>query len=527
MLKRFICGFLVLILAATCFYVAYTADDAGFAASRSEDEGISSGETASQRVAEDDGSLTLWYSDDALTEYLTSVALSFQQDQGIKVNIILKDGVQFLETINAVSVKPATERDEPLPDLYITSHDNLLRAYLAGLASPITDPAGVVTDAMYPQTALDAVSCYDHYVGYPLYYETNFLLYNKTYMASIAQNKIEADADLAEGMEATNELLENGPPEEEAETETDAVDDVQTEVSEEEMSDPMGEEDAVADPEVLEKLATMIPASIEDIKTFANNYDAPEAVESVFKWDVSDIFYNYFFVGNYMDVGGPHGDNAAIFNIYNSQAVESLREYQEMNQFFSIDTKVDSYDKILQDFIDGKMVFTVATTDAIKRIHEAQKAGDFEFEYGVSTLPDISSLLKARGLSVTDAVAVNGYSDKKPDANRFATYLVNYKAQDLYAKSGKVSCSKAVEYEDAEISKTMDEYERSVPLPKMVEAANYWVQLEIAFTKVWNGADPDETLKELSDTIGAQIEEIRANLPTQESFNAGAGTFVF
>lgn len=527
MLKRFICGFLVLILAATCFYVAYTADDAGFAASRSEDEGISSGETASQRVAEDDGSLTLWYSDDALTEYLTSVALSFQQDQGIKVNIILKDGVQFLETINAVSVKPATEHDEPLPDLYITSHDNLLRAYLAGLASPITDPAGVVTDAMYPQTALDAVSCYDHYVGYPLYYETNFLLYNKTYMASIAQNKIEADADLAEGMEATNELLENGPPEEEAETETDAENDEQTEVAEEEMSDPMGEEDAVADPEVLEKLATMIPASIEDIKTFANNYDAPEAVDSVFKWDVSDIFYNYFFVGNYMDVGGPHGDNAAIFNIYNSQAVESLREYQEMNQFFSIDTKVDSYDKILQDFIDGKMVFTIATTDAIKRIHEAQKAGDFEFEYGVSTLPDISSLLKARGLSVTDAVAVNGYSDKKPDANRFATYLVNYKAQDLYAKSGKVSCSKAVEYEDAEISKTMDEYERSVPLPKMVEAANYWVQLEIAFTKVWNGADPDETLKELSDTIGAQIEEIRANLPTQESFNAGAGTFVF
>ena len=77
MLKRFICAFLVLILAATCFYVAYTADDAGFAASRSEDEGISSGDIAGQGVTEDDGSLTLWYSDDVLTEYLTSVALSF------------------------------------------------------------------------------------------------------------------------------------------------------------------------------------------------------------------------------------------------------------------------------------------------------------------------------------------------------------------------------------------------------------------------------------------------------------------
>ena len=197
-----------------------------------------------------------------------------------------------------------------------------------------------------------------------------------------------------------------------------------------------------------------------------------------------------------------------------------------MNQFFSIDTKVDNYDNILQDFIDGKMVFTVATTDAIARIHQAQKNGDFNFEYGVSTLPDISSLLKARGLSVTDAVAINGYSGKKDEANRLATYIANYKAGDLYMKSGKVSCCKSVEYEDAEIANVMNEYEKSVPLPKMVEAANYWVQLEIAFTKVWKGADPDQTLAELSDTIGAQIEKIKANLPTQESFNAGAGTFV-
>ena len=477
----------------------------------------------------DDGSLTLWYSDEALTDYLSSAALSFQQDQGVKVNIVLKDGVQFLEDINANSVTEDKDRTEALPDLYITSHDNLLRAYLSGLASVITDPDGVVAPEMYPQTALNAVSCYDHYVAYPLYYETNYFLYNKTYMASIAQNRIEAEADLIEGEEATKELEENGAPKEEAEekkTDENKAEDGNEEVSEAEEENPMGEEDATADAEVLERLATMIPQTIEDIKTFANNYDAPEAVESVFKWDVTDIFYNYFFVGNYMDVGGEHGDNASIFNIYNSQAVECLSAYQAMNQFFSIDTKTDNYDNILQDFIDGKMVFTVATTDAIARIHEAQRNGDFNFEYGVSTLPDISSLLKARGLSVTDAVAVNGYSQKKDIANKLATYIAYYKASDLYMRSGKVSCCKSVEFEDAEIANIMAEYEKSMPLPKMVEASNYWVQLEIAFTKVWNGADPDETLRELSDTIGAQIEEIKANLPTQESFSAGGGNFV-
>lgn len=522
MIKRFICAALVLALAGSLWYVAATTYDTKYAETEAGQE-----ETATS----DDGSITLWYTDEALTDYLSSAALSFQQDKGIKVNIVLKDGVQFLENINKSSLAGPQVSSEPMPDMYITSHDNLMRAYLSGLACIITDPEGIMNEAMYPSTALHAVSCYGHYVAYPLYYETNYLLYNKTYMASIASSRIEAEADMAEGEEATRELEENGEPEEaakEVEVSEDEVSDASTDdsLTAEEEADPMGEEDATADPEVLERLATMIPSTIEDIKTFANNYDAPEAVESVFKWDVTDIFYNYFFVGNYMDVGGVDGDNAAVFNIYNSQAVECLRAYQEMNQFFSIDPKTDYYDRILQDFIDGKMVFTVATTDAIRRIHEAKKNGEFEFEYGVSTLPDISQLLKARGLSVTDAVAINGYSEKQAGANEFACYLVNDKASDLYMRSGKVSCCKAVRFDDPEIENVMAEYEKSMPLPKMVEATNFWVQLEIAFTRVWNGQDPDETLKDLSDTMGAQIEKIRANLPTQESFSAGGGTFV-
>lgn len=538
MLKRFICAMIIVALASSIWYVAYTTDDPDFSQKSSEDvseegEGTEGEADSTENIpTADRDALTLWYTDETLTDYLQSVALSYQHDKGVKVNIVLRDGVSFLEDINAASVGANAASGDVMPDLYITSHDNLLRAYLSGLASIITDPDGVVVPSMFPETAIDAVTCYDHAVAYPLYYETNFFLYNKTYMASIAQNKIEADADIAMAEEATEELLENGAPTEEAEEvsaedtsdgeDTGSEEDAET--SEED--NPMGEEDQVADAAVLKKLATMIPQTIEDIKTFANNYDAPEAVESVFKWDVTDIFYNYFFVGNYMEVGGPHGDNAAIFNIYNSQAVECLRAYQGMNQFFSIDPKVDNYDRILQDFIDGKMVFTVATTDAIARIHEAKNRGEFDFEYGVCTLPDISSLLKARGLSVTDAVAINGYSDKKADANMLATYLVNNKVSDLYLRSGKVACNKTVKYDDPEIANIMDEYKKSVPLPKMVEAANYWVQLEIAFMKVWEGSDPDETLKELSDTIGAQIEEIRASLPTQESFNAGAGNFI-
>ena len=50
-----------------------------------------------------------------------------------------------------------------------------------------------------------------------------------------------------------------------------------------------------------ERINAMIPSTIDDILSFADSYDAPEQVEAVFKWDVDDIFYNYFFVGNYID----------------------------------------------------------------------------------------------------------------------------------------------------------------------------------------------------------------------------------
>lgn len=540
-MRRYIRAIIVAALAIGLWYIAATTYDPMYGAVETD---LDLSDNAA--VEEDSNTLTIWYADEALTDYLSSVALSFQNDFGIKVIPVLKSGIEYLETINEVSVKDPSESEEAMPDLYITSHNNLLRAYLAGIAEPVSDPGYIMSDSTYPNVSLDAVTCYGQFVGYPLYYETGYFLYNKTYMASIAQNKIESDNDLAEGQAATEEIekgnIDKDPGElKENESDSENVNDSnvseKTEDGDESQdqsmidegaydAEAMGEEDAEVSQEVLEKLATMIPSTLDDITTFANNYDAPEAVESVFKWDVTDIFYNYFFVGKYMEVGGKAGDNAAVFNIYNQQAVQCLDAYKGMSQFFTIDTDKDNYDSILQDFIDGKLVFTVATTDAIAKIREAKEKGEFEFDYGVTTLPDVSSLLKTRGLSVTDAVAINGYSKKQEEANILATYIVSNKVDELYKKAGKVACNKNVEYEDSEISHVIAEYEKSMPLPKIVEAANYWVQLEIAFTKVWNGADPDTTLKELSDTIGAQIEEIRANLPTQESFLAGGGKFI-
>ncbi len=177
----------------------------------------------------------------------------------------------------------------------------------------LEDDEETVIEDNCPTTALRPVSCDGKLVAYPLYFETNFFLYNKTYMASIAQNRIQTETDSLEGQAAQAEADAGNPAEKEkTDDEKKAADNGEnvdeqnaenSENSDEEASEegePFGDEDSVADQEVLDRLATMIPSKISDITTFANNYDAPDAVEAVFKWDVTDIFYNYFFVGNYM-----------------------------------------------------------------------------------------------------------------------------------------------------------------------------------------------------------------------------------
>ena len=130
-----------------------------------------------------------------------------------------------------------------------------------------------------------------------------------------------------------------------------------------------------------------VPQTIEDILAFADGYNAPEQVEAVFSWDVSDVFYNYFFLGNYVNVGGRGGDDETQIDIYNLDAIRCLEAYQELTQYFSIDPEEVSYESVAQDFLDGKLVFTIATTDMVSRLEQASADGQLPLRLGCRARP--------------------------------------------------------------------------------------------------------------------------------------------
>lgn len=455
-----------------------------------------------------------WYTDEALTDYLSSAAVAYGETHDVRVIPVLTSGLEYLESVNKASIQSETP-----PDLYIVSNDSLEKAFLAGLASPINENEWEEIKEGYPDAARLAVTYKNKVIAYPFYFETSSLLYNRTYLEDFAGKQIEAEADAAAAEEAMAQIEASGPEETDSSEETDGPEEAngpeETDGSEEidgpeetdgtATVDSAGENDADMQRKIEERVKEILPSTIDDILSFANEYDAPEQVEAVFKWDVTDIFYNYFFAGNYMVVGGAAGDSTANMNIYNKDAIDCLRVYQDMNQFFSIDTKEISYEGVLQDFIDGKIVYTVATTDAVAKLEEAKKEGKFSYDYSIAPVPDINDRLLTRSLSVTNCVVVNGYSDKQETAGDFARFLTGEYTDTLYSRTGKVASRYGVDYGNINLQEFVNEYETSIPMPKMIETSNFWVELEIAFAQIWDGADVNDRLRELSEQIMTQV----------------------
>lgn len=274
--------------------------------------------------------------------------------------------------------------------------------------------------------------------------------------------------------------------------------------------------------EIARRVVECLPDTIAELEEFADSYEAPEQVEAVFKWDVSDILYNYSFAGDHLIVGGENGDDPDQINIYNLETLQCLTTFQELNQFFSIETRDVSYDSVMQDFLEGKIVFTVAGTEAVNRMAAAQADGSFAYEYGFYSMPDLTEELQSRSLSITTCIAVNGYTELEEQANDFARFMmVDWTSGlNLQESTGKMPVYGFPLYDDYRFAAS---YEESMPMPKMMTTGNFWVQMEIAFTNIWEGGDVNALLKGLSEQIMRQVtgddsyEEEYIEMPVEEA----------
>ena len=429
-----------------------------------------------------------WYSDESLSGYINAAAVSFGEQNKVRVIPVLTSDSEYLEVINQ-----ETLHSDQIPDIYLLSSDSLEKAYLAGLATKVPDTEGICDTDHFSRAALAAVTYDDKIIGYPVYFDTSALVYNEDYLRTWATQQAEKElsgsSDNDEPVGEGEEIIEEDSLPEDQTTEQAAVDEAAV--------------NALAE----QYFAKALPSTVDDLLNIADTFDAPEGVEGVMKWDVNNIFYNYWIVGNYMIVGGDPGDDRNDININNPETIQCLEVYKALNQFFFIESDTVTYDSVIQDFIDGKTMFTIGTTDVVKRLEDAKADGSLTFNYGIARMPDVSAELSSRSLSVTGAAVINGYSEHKELADRFAAYLAEGYSDGLYERSGKMPASlhAAENADNGALTVFADEYADSVSLPKMLETGNFWMQLEVLFSKVWNGEDVTTLIEQLAGTIAEQV----------------------
>ena len=397
--------------------------------------------------------LTLWYTDEKLNPYLVEAASEFEEQNHVEITLQLVTAVDYIEHINTASIS-----DLGGPDLFITSSELLEKARLAGITVENDSFTDRELEMYFPRQALSAASCGGALMAYPFYFETCCLLYNKNYV------------DTA-------------------------------------------------------------PATIDDILAYADSYEGSEEtaqVENIFKWNVADIFSNFFFIANYVNLGGETGDDPSQVQLMADEVTACLQYYQSLNAFFAIDAEEVTTENVIQEFIDGKTVYTIEKTDAIAQIDaaiaaqaaegetseeegaegEASEAEGTEAEgyfYGIAQVPDLTSELATKGLSVTNSVVVNAYSSQRDLAKSFARYLTCDKAGDLYALTGKMPVRLDVEYENPEMTVLLEQYENSVEVPKLTDLSNYWIEMEIAFANIWQGSDAQTEAESVAQEMMAQL----------------------
>ena len=396
-----------------------------------------------------------WYSDEALSGYINAAAVSFGEQNKVRVIPVLTSDSEYLEAVNQETLHSAQ-----IPDIYLLSSDSLEKAYLAGLATKVPDTEGICDTDHFSRAALAAVTYDDKIIGYPVYFDTSALVYNEDYLRTWATQQAEKELS---GSSDNDEPVGEG----EEIIEEDSLPEDQT-------TDQVTADEATVNALAEQYFAKALPSTVDDLLNIADTFDAPEGVEGVMKWDVNNIFYNYWIVGNYMIVGSDPGDDRNDININNPETIQCLEVYKALNQFFFIESDTVTYDSVIQDFIDGKTMFTIGTTDVVKRLEDAKADSSLTFNYGIARMPDVSAELQSRSLSVTGAAVINGYSEHKELADRFAAYL-------------------------------SEEYADSVSLPKMLETGNFWMQLEVLFSKVWNGEDVTTLVQQLADNMSQQL----------------------
>ncbi len=242
-------------------------------------------------------------------------------------------------------------------------------------------------------------------------------------------------------------------------------------------------------------------ATFSELESFIGSFqhtDENASVEIIAQWDVTDIFLNYAFVGEYLTIAGKDGDSGGVS--YLSEDFErSIQRYADMKEKLGIDKAESTYELCLEQFTSGKLLYTIVNTNDLKAISASG------IPYGVCAIPDYDSIYKSKAISQTSLVVVNPYNDSKEPAQEYATALTYDYAKDMNSQGGLNAARSGIEGLDPETyGNAHAVYSDTIVKSQLMKTGDTYMQLEVLFHRAWDGENLADCINVFNNYMALQ-----------------------
>jgi len=247
------------------------------------------------------------------------------------------------------------------------------------------------------------------------------------------------------------------------------------------------------------KISPNIPSTFEQMKEFSNTLELGEGeyIDNVIMWNLNDVKINYNFVGNVANVGGINGDDKTNMNFNNEACINNLKYFKDLTVFYNVYRDSVTEKSITDSFSQGHLVYALLNSEDIYTIEANKVEG---LQYSVSTIPNINDTEVTRSLATTYAIAVNPYSDSQSAAIKVAEYLSNEQSVNIAKDTKMFSCKNGYEEIYAPVYKS---YENSILKCRLMDISDFYLNLEIAFDNILDGADISVKASEIQKYLDA------------------------
>ncbi len=251
----------------------------------------------------------------------------------------------------------------------------------------------------------------------------------------------------------------------------------------------------------MEKAPLTFTQISNESESFTKQADSP--VDMVILYDISDLLFNYHFIGGSIDLGGEAGDDDTSIRIDSESLLSALEIYKSFAEKAKINMSRTTYDLVENSFVFGRSMCSILKCSSLEALNREHT------NYEIAPMPQVSAQIGSNALSTTFCVCVNPMSKNVSGAEELAKYMTYDNTSSIYSLTGFMSC-KRMDYSEAGFDEVYALYDDTASLPKFLETEELWRDMKKMLNQL--AGDPETNS---SDVLSTFVDAVYSQLATR------------